>query len=59
MSHKHEFNVIQEKTIVVDTFEFASPFGLIGRIVDKLVLNKYMKNFLIERNEIIKNFAGN
>lgn len=57
MKHKHEFKILEDKTLMIDTFEFASPFGLIGKIIDKLFLNKYMTNFLKERNEVIKEFA--
>ena len=57
MKHTHEFKTQEDKTIMMDTFEFASPLGSIGRIVDKLLLKNYMNSFLLERNGIIKEFA--
>lgn len=40
-----------------DTFEFHSPYGILGRIFNFLVLTNYLKKFLIERNVVIKNYA--
>lgn len=57
MKHKHEFREIDESTMMTDTFEFASPFGVIGKIVDKIFLKKYLTQFLKERNKAIKEFA--
>ena len=57
MKHKHHFISEGTYTIMIDTFEFASPLGILGKMVDKLILKKYMTQFLIERNQIIKEFA--
>jgi len=55
--HQHEFEEIDGKTIMKDTFKFNSPYGILGRIFNFLILTNYLKNFLIERNEVIKNYA--
>ena len=57
MKHKHEFESQGTETIMNDTFEFASPLGLLGELVDKLILKNYMTKFLMERNQVIKEFA--
>lgn len=57
MKHKHHFISEGTHTIMIDTFEFASPLGILGKMVDKLIMKNYMKHFLIERNQIIKEFA--
>lgn len=57
MKHKHEFEQKGDQTIMIDYFDFESPFGIVGKLVDKLILRRYMTNFLIKRNEIIKDFA--
>lgn len=57
MRHRHEFEQSKNVTIMTDTFEFSSPFGVLGKLVDKLILKKYMANFLKERNDVIKEFA--
>ncbi len=40
-----------------DVFNFQSPFGLIGKLVDRIILTKYLRNLLLERNRIIKEYA--
>ncbi|MBL7935026.1 MAG: SRPBCC family protein [Bacteroidia bacterium] len=55
--HDHYFRTENNKVVMVDNFEFSSPFGIIGKLFDKLVLTNYMKGFLIERNQTIKEFA--
>lgn len=57
MKHRHEFEQVEDYTIMTDIFDFKSPYGLLGSIIDTLFLNKYMKEFLLERNRVVKNFA--
>lgn len=57
MKHKHEFKPTDSGTMMIDKFEFSSPFGFLGRIVDRIILINYMTNFLQERNQVIKEFA--
>lgn len=57
MKHKHMFEQKENQTIMIDYFDFASPLGIIGKIFDKLILKRYLTNFLMERNGIIKEFA--
>lgn len=56
--HQHIFESINEsKTKMIDIFNYTSPLGIIGKFVDHLFLKAYMKQFLIQRNIIIKQFA--
>jgi len=57
MRHRHDFESKDNGTLMKCTFEFASPFGPIGSIVDKLIMRKHMTNFLEKRNQTIKTFA--
>lgn len=57
MKHRHFFESTTTGTIMRDEFCFASPFGIAGRIFNALYLEKYMKCFLIERNQVIKEVA--
>lgn len=57
MKHQHAFRNEETLTIMIDTFEFSSPLGVLGKIVDKLILKNYMTEFLIQRNQVIKEFA--
>ncbi len=57
MKHRHEFEQKRNHTIMIDYFDFKSPLGFVGNLVDMLFLEKYMTKFLTERNMVIKNFA--
>ncbi|SES23821.1 Ligand-binding SRPBCC domain-containing protein [Gracilibacillus ureilyticus] len=56
-THKHQFMEESGGTIMIDTFEYKSPFGLIGLIADKIFLEKYMRRFIISRAEGLKMIA--
>jgi ligand-binding SRPBCC domain-containing protein len=57
MKHDHEFIAQQPGTLMVDRFEFESPFGLLGRMADFVFLVGYMRRFLARRNQVLKNLA--
>lgn len=57
--HQHLFKKEGRKTIMTDILEFESPFGIIGQLFNYFFLKNYMKNFLLERNKMIKNTAEN
>lgn len=57
--HQHLFKKEGQKTIMTDILEFESPFGIIGQLFNYFFLKNYMKNFLLERNKMIKNTAEN
>ena len=58
IDHDHYFESIEaNKTIMRDVFDFNSPLGPLGALVDSLVLTSYMRNFLVKRNAEIKHVA--
>src|SRR5262245_34655103 len=57
MRNDHEFVAQPPGTLMVDRFEFESPFGILGRLLDRLLLFGYMRRFLIRRNEVLKKMA--
>ena len=57
LEHDHDFAVDGEVTVMRDTFEFASPLGILGRLVDAVVMTRYLRAFIEERNAIIKQVA--
>lgn len=57
--HEHKFYERNTGTLMTDKFEFESPLGFLGNIVNRLILTKYMTKFLQERNEVIKSYAEN
>ncbi len=57
MLHDHTFVDIPAGTQMVDRFEFESPLGILGKLVDILFLSAYMRRFLVRRNDELKNLA--
>jgi ligand-binding SRPBCC domain-containing protein len=55
--HEHKFEQLENKVIMTDKFEFHSPFGIIGKISNKLILANYLRRLLTDRNNVIKEFA--
>jgi ligand-binding SRPBCC domain-containing protein len=57
MKHNHEFLAHSSGTLMIDRFEFQSPFGILGGIVDQIFLAGYMRCFLVRRNSVLKELA--
>lgn len=57
MRHVHHFKPCENGTILIDLFEFESPYGTAGRWFNSLYLTNYMKKLLEQRNQTIKQFA--
>ncbi|RDI45543.1 SRPBCC family protein [Falsibacillus pallidus] len=58
-THVHEFMESNQGTIMKDIFIYKSPLGLLGQFADKLFLEKYMRNFIVNRAEVLKRIAEN
>jgi ligand-binding SRPBCC domain-containing protein len=52
--HRHTFRAVPNGTVMTDDWEHASPFGPLGRLVDRLVLGRYMRGLLETRNAALK-----
>lgn len=58
MKHDHYFKASSpNSTEMTDTFVFAAPLGLLGVMVEKVVLKPYMLKFLEQRNRVLKRVA--
>lgn len=55
--HEHIFKKIKDQTLMIDVFDYKSPYGLFGKLADILFLKSYMKRFLFERNLAIKEYC--
>ncbi|HRD82167.1 MAG TPA: SRPBCC family protein [Saprospiraceae bacterium] len=53
----HYFEQKDVTTLAKERFEYEAPFGIIGRIFSFLILTRYMKKFLTNRNLFIKKVA--
>ncbi|AJY74022.1 SRPBCC family protein [Paenibacillus beijingensis] len=56
-THTHEFIPQADGTLMIDRFDYDSPLGLLGRLADILFLTRYMEQFLVKRNTVIKEIA--
>ncbi|HEV7589045.1 MAG TPA: SRPBCC family protein [Longimicrobium sp.] len=54
MVHDHHFAAADGGTEMRDVFCFSAPAGPLGRLVERLVLRRYMTRLLAERNAAIK-----
>ena len=55
--HDHLFEIDGEVTLMRDRFDFTSPLGPLGRVADMLVLTRYMRRFLEQRNRVLREVA--
>lgn len=51
--HEHVFEEHPQGTLMRDTVTFKSPLGPIGRIVDAVVMRRYMRRIIDERNAVL------
>jgi ligand-binding SRPBCC domain-containing protein len=52
--HDHHFEPCAQGTVMKDVLTFRSPFGIVGAIVDRLVMARYLTRLLTQRNAIVK-----
>ncbi|MEH3113588.1 SRPBCC family protein [Pedobacter terrae] len=54
LHHQHSFKTIGFQTEMTDIFEFQAPFGLFGKLAEKIFLKNYLLKLIEKRNEVIK-----
>ena len=55
LDHEHYFAEDgRGRTVMRDVFAFAAPFGVLGRVAERLILTRYLRRFLEARNREIK-----
>jgi ligand-binding SRPBCC domain-containing protein len=58
LEHDHHFTEqAGGGTLMRDVFEFTAPYGVLGVLAERLVLTRYLRRFLVARNETIKRVA--
>lgn len=55
--HEHIYKATTTGTLMIDKFSYEVPYGIAGKLFDKLVLNRYMTRLLTGRNNVIKQIA--
>jgi ligand-binding SRPBCC domain-containing protein len=57
LKHEHYFKPVDNGTLMIDQFHFETPYGWIGRLVNRFYLANYLKELLTQRNEAIRQAA--
>jgi ligand-binding SRPBCC domain-containing protein len=57
--HEHEFREVTGGTLILDTIEWTSPFGIIGRVADSLLIHRRLTKLVLSRNQKLKELAEN
>jgi ligand-binding SRPBCC domain-containing protein len=57
MHHEHIFSFSQDRTTMVDKFNYTVPYGIAGMLFNKIILRRHMTNLLGRRNSMIKLIA--
>ncbi|SHL88060.1 Ligand-binding SRPBCC domain-containing protein [Chitinophaga jiangningensis] len=57
MKHDHYYKEIGNGTVMIDLMEFGTPYGWLGRMVERFYLVNYMTKLLCLRNDTIKEYA--
>ncbi len=52
--HEHRFEARGDGTLMTDNWEHVSPFGALGRLVDRFVLGRHMRRLLETRNAALR-----
>jgi ligand-binding SRPBCC domain-containing protein len=55
--HQHHFKQVDNGTIMIDLFEFETPYGVAGKVLNQLYLTRYLRRLLEQRNSVIKEYA--
>ncbi|PZE63147.1 SRPBCC family protein [Curtobacterium sp. MCBD17_021] len=48
--HEHRFEPTAEGTRMIDEVTFRAPLGVLGRVAEGLVLRRYLRTLIVERN---------
>ncbi|WP_445452791.1 SRPBCC family protein [Flavobacterium sp. 25HG05S-40] len=57
--HEHTFVSQNGTTVMIDFLQYETLFGIFGKLFDQLLLQKHLTDFLLKRNEILKDLAEN
>lgn len=49
--HEHRFTAVPGGTEMIDEVSFTAPFGALGRIAERIALERKLRGLIIERNE--------
>ncbi|ALV42475.1 cyclase [Pseudarthrobacter sulfonivorans] len=56
--HVHEFESTATGSIMTDRVEFRAPFGILGRLVEDLVLRRYLQRLIVDRGRFLSSMSS-
>lgn len=57
MKHEHHFKPVSNGMLLIDLLSFETPYGILGRVLNTVFLQRYMRKLLEKRNAVIKAYA--
>lgn len=57
LQHDHDFHERDGGTLMIDTLNWVAPMGLLGRIADRLFLERHMRSFVTRKQQALKQIA--
>ncbi|WP_007510336.1 SRPBCC family protein [Pseudofrankia saprophytica] len=51
--HVHEFEATSGGTVMTDRVRFTAPLGPLGRLVERLVLGRYLERLIVDRGHFL------
>jgi ligand-binding SRPBCC domain-containing protein len=57
LRHVHEFSPQPPGTLMLEHFAFQAPLGLLGWVIERVVLTRYMEGLLLTRNRYLQQVA--
>jgi ligand-binding SRPBCC domain-containing protein len=57
LRHEHHFKPCENGTIMIDLFQFETPYGAFGKLFNRAYFIRYMRKLLEQRNKTIKEIA--
>ena len=55
--HQHFFEQKENYVEVRDLLEYETPFGIFGKLFDKILLKRHLTDFITDRNTVLKHSA--
>jgi len=56
--HTHTFVALEHGCEMTDHITYQAPFGVVGAVVERLVLTRYLRNLITQRGRYLANVAG-
>ncbi len=55
--HVHQFELLPTGTLIHDSVDYVAPLGILGKLFDAVVLQRYLTGLLASRNQRLRQLA--